>query len=144
MPQVVGYSYDSDTYCIECTRKQYPPTNANTDDGHGVEINAFDREGNRINAIFDTNEYDRPTNCWVCQATIDVRVITLEPCEPPCGPERCTRRDGRVLCRLDFDSGKRCFFDYYHNCAPGTVAYPRGGRDYVVCEHHAIAFKVNR
>ena len=26
-------------------------------------------------------------------------------CEPPCGPDRCTRRNGNITCRLDFVGG---------------------------------------
>ena len=35
----------------------------------------------------------------------------LEPCEPPCGPERCTRFAGRVLCRIEFNK-------YFNNGEP--------------------------
>ena len=56
---------------------------------------------------FTTWEIDTATKlpvCVECNCYNTGPGDSLIPCEPPCGPDRCTRRGGLLtLCRLDFD-----------------------------------------
>lgn len=49
---IVGYTADADTYCVDCARERYP-----------AEI---DSEGNDVHPIFASDEWDRAVHCADC------------------------------------------------------------------------------
>jgi hypothetical protein len=51
---IVGYTYDADQHCVDCTHKRFPVLDESTRDS----------EGNEIHPIFDTNEAgNSPSHC---------------------------------------------------------------------------------
>jgi hypothetical protein len=80
--KVVGYSYDADTHCVDCTRK-YAEQNASLDEmfkefyPSSVDIDRLietmsDSEGNPLHPIFEIDEAgDCPTHCGDCGVFID-------------------------------------------------------------------------
>ena len=62
---VVGYTYEADVHCVDCTLERFP----NPD-------NAIDNEGNRVHAFFPGDEFDYQATCCECSVVIEeVRVI---------------------------------------------------------------------
>ena len=66
---VVGYTWDGDTYCPECTRKRFQYVREDRD-GLGVPYRAFDTEGNRVQPIFVIDEWDEDIHCGSCLVLI--------------------------------------------------------------------------
>lgn len=65
--RVVGYTYDADIHCPDCTTK-YIKENSDSDfpDVEAVligDVDFEDSEGNPIHPIFDTSETDCPEHC---------------------------------------------------------------------------------
>lgn len=87
--QIVGYTFDADTWCVPCTEARYPELYA-TD---GV---LMDSEGNEVCPIFDYDEAgDTPTHCGGCGAFID----------DSWGPSTVTYAEDAVRDFLDTGSG---------------------------------------
>ena len=70
--KVVGYKYDADTHCVDCTVK-YIANAYNIDQVDVDDLDDYeDSEGNDLHPILDTNEAgDTPTHCGDCGAFID-------------------------------------------------------------------------
>jgi hypothetical protein len=76
--KVVGYAYDADTHCVDCTRdyirEQSDAVNV-VEHAELVlkgEVEFEDTEGNLIHPIFSIDEAgDAPTHCGDCGAFID-------------------------------------------------------------------------
>ena len=66
--EVVGFSYEADTYCVQCTEEQRGVT---PDD----EYDTFDSEGNVIAPIFASHEFDTQPACGVCGEGINAQII---------------------------------------------------------------------
>lgn len=60
---VVGYVYEADVHCIECTKKRFPAINLNE---------VFDREGNEVKPVFEIDwEFLKQHGyCGDCQCEI--------------------------------------------------------------------------
>lgn len=56
---VVGYTADADTYCVDCTKEIYG------DDKKGADPK-YDHEGNLVHPIFADSETDTPSSCASC------------------------------------------------------------------------------
>ena len=62
---VVGYTYEADVHCIECTCKRF-----------GIDPESqIDNEGNPVHPIFAGDEFDIDTNCGDCFREIDTCYI---------------------------------------------------------------------
>ena len=109
---IIGYTADADTYCPSCAIHHY----TRFDDV--IYKDTLDREGNPVSPIFGDAETDNPITCALCHEPIVTRIIhygpesgvdcwcddcgqQVAPCDPPCGPDSCTRRGGTILCRYD-------------------------------------------
>ena len=74
---IVGYTYNADTYCVECTEKEYPT------------FEGTDCEGNSIHPIFDSYEFGTPPSCGDCFTYIEnVVYLMCWTCEND--PYECT------------------------------------------------------
>lgn len=71
--RVIGYNYEADTHCVECTLKRFKaggfsltnPLNHNPGlDENGIDYRATDEQGNAVHPIFSTDEGD--WNCGDC------------------------------------------------------------------------------
>lgn len=79
--KVIGYSFDADTYCVDCTERyvkehnKIDGRNLNADEMdmfRNGEWEFLDSEGNPIHAMFDTDESGgSPDHCGNCHAYID-------------------------------------------------------------------------
>lgn len=75
--KVVGYSYDADIHCVDCTIKGFQPYlpesgHRTVEDWLDAEDLPHDSEGNEIHPIFDTDEAgDSPEHCGDCGAYIN-------------------------------------------------------------------------
>ena len=58
---ILGYSFNADTFCVECTEQRYPLV---------YEIECFDNEGNPVHPIFDHNEALSDISCGNCHESI--------------------------------------------------------------------------
>ena len=58
MPYVIGYSYEADVHCIQCTERRFgpPPYYDRSDDQGNPMMDLTDDEGNAIHPIFDDSE----------------------------------------------------------------------------------------
>lgn len=69
MPKVIGYTYEADTHCVDCTiaaskrmlvdnNHPYavPLSSFGKLDENGLHYNLVDSEGNLVHPIFDTDE----------------------------------------------------------------------------------------
>ena len=61
MVQVVGWAYESDYHCVDCTAQRFGPSDAN-DDYECV----YDSEGNPLYPIFDIDEFEFAAYCGSC------------------------------------------------------------------------------
>lgn len=68
MDYLAGYSFEADTYCVECTLKRFPLL--------GIIVTP-DNEGNIVNAISRFDEFDYVPTCAVCHEELDVQ-LTVE------------------------------------------------------------------
>jgi len=60
MPRIIAYAYDADTHCPRCTAELFGLAGgcrAEAVDEHGVYAGSVDREGNRVGAVFTTDEW---------------------------------------------------------------------------------------
>jgi hypothetical protein len=79
--KVVGYAYDADTHCVDCTREYVqlwsndPEGDVQPDSIEDVmdgKVDFHDGEGNPIHPIFSIDEAgDTPTHCGDCGMFID-------------------------------------------------------------------------
>ena len=78
--RIVGYTFEADTWCVECTLKHFAATVALLDpiakqepyvDKHGLPYNTVDGEGNTVWAIFPFHEFDYQPTCSRCFKDID-------------------------------------------------------------------------
>ena len=79
---IAGYSYDSDVYCIKCTRVFYNIGNLTTEDPDDLDENGLpttmrDQEGNPVSVMFDGSEWDWQPTCGSCWEELDVSIL---PC----------------------------------------------------------------
>ena len=60
MVEILGYTADADTHCVDCTERLYGPEN---------ERLRLDQEGNEVRPIFSTDrgEWDMPPCCGECR-----------------------------------------------------------------------------
>ena len=80
---IAGYSYDSDIYCIRCTKTFYNIGNLTTEepndlDENDLPTNMLDHEGNPVSVMFGGSEWDWQPTCGFCGEEIDVSVIPYE------------------------------------------------------------------
>ncbi len=83
--QIIGYAYEGDTHCPECTRKRFVDSskvshNLSVDprtlDQHGLPWEQKDSEGNMIAPVFhdqkfqDLQRYGNYQNCSDCGETL--------------------------------------------------------------------------
>lgn len=76
MSRVIGYSYGADAHCVACTKRAqetgilrfYPwhPHAQVGKDHNGLWLDACDSEGNRIHAMFSTDEGASDEHCGDC------------------------------------------------------------------------------
>ena len=74
--KIIGYTYEADVHCPACTYKRFgrhilpqwqQDERPDLCDSHGIVINAYDREGNTINPVFDIDEASESlTHCGDC------------------------------------------------------------------------------
>ena len=62
---VIGYAFDADTYCEDCTEKMYPGATDWRRDGFDPS-DYTDSEGNELHPIFGDDESDHPDHCGRC------------------------------------------------------------------------------
>lgn len=74
LTDVVGYTFDADTYCPDCTAKRY--ADKWTKDGW-ISEDAVDSENNPVHPIFAESEWDSPAHCSDCHTMLDG--ISLTP-----------------------------------------------------------------
>ena len=74
---VVGYSFDADTYCVDCTRKHFNlmvkawENHPAEVDENGLPYILVDGESNPVRAMFPTEEFDYQANCASCFEELD-------------------------------------------------------------------------
>ena len=76
---VVGYTFNADTHCPECTRQYFSVEieNAAQDvgynyvDEHGIPLDLWDSESNPVHVIFPSAEFDYFPACGDCREPID-------------------------------------------------------------------------
>lgn len=69
--RIIGYTYEADVHCVDCTRKRFPRESAPADypytDSAGVPLTARDREGNVVHPITDIDESANTEHCGDCR-----------------------------------------------------------------------------
>ena len=78
MPTVVGYTYDADTWCVDCTVWRFPADGDGDADENGVSLSAKDGEGNAVHPMFDSDEWDSTPACGACWSEIPVANVREE------------------------------------------------------------------
>lgn len=82
---VIGYAYEADVHCIECAQQAFAHGKLHRDPQHphaqpgfdweGLPLDACDREGNRIHAVFADDEGAESEHCGDCNvALIDIDI----------------------------------------------------------------------
>lgn len=66
--EVVGYTYEADTHCLDCTTKRFAVPG---EDGPEIIDDTPDNEGNPIHPIFLGDEFDYTPFCGTCHMRID-------------------------------------------------------------------------
>ena len=74
--EIVGYSYEADIHCVDCTAKRFP-TLTGTDD-----------EGNIVHPVFGSDETDYAWHCD-CGVEIDITPLACFRCEADLTKEEC-------------------------------------------------------
>lgn len=80
--RVAGYTWNADTYCVDCTKTAltegmlYTPNTYGTIDGdeHGIPFDAIDTFGETIFPIFTDSEWDYVVHCE-CGEEIETKVL---------------------------------------------------------------------
>ena len=70
MMKLVGYTYEADIHCVECSNKAFPEL-AQTTQGTIEAPTVYDQEGNEPGAVFDDTEWSYATYCSDCGEPID-------------------------------------------------------------------------
>jgi len=63
---ILGYTYDADTYCVPCTEREYPGATDWRVEGFDPG-DYLDSEGNMVGPIFADSEWDAPEHCGRCR-----------------------------------------------------------------------------
>ena len=66
MSEVQAYIYEAGIHCVRCTKKRFAAKRNQRADGHGVALEATDREGNDIGVRFATDETLEDIHCDSC------------------------------------------------------------------------------
>ena len=76
--RVIGYTFDADVYCVNCTKSRHAKNLFTFDrqgtegkDPHGIPHDATDTEDNLVCPIFSTDEQIETYHCRDCQGRIE-------------------------------------------------------------------------
>ncbi|KAF1049312.1 MAG: hypothetical protein GAK38_00768 [Xylophilus sp.] len=73
MSRIVAYTYEAAAHCPACARRRFASlATGRADeglDGHGIPVDAEDREGNRLHAVFRWDDLP-DTHCDTCRAPL--------------------------------------------------------------------------
>jgi predicted dehydrogenase len=63
--EVIGYTYEADCHCLDCTRKRFGG------EPEAVDYTATDNEGNDIHPIFLGDEFETAPVCGDCLTELE-------------------------------------------------------------------------
>jgi hypothetical protein len=75
MPRVIGYTFEADVHCVQCTLErhrthpfalEYPEGMDKRPDENGLPYAAVDTEGNSVHPTFSTDENATEEHCGDC------------------------------------------------------------------------------
>ena len=65
MTTILGYTFEADYHCINCTRERFPQHEGRLDQW-GVAEDSYDQEGNIVHPVFSSDSAEESIYCVQC------------------------------------------------------------------------------